>query len=140
MTLPLEGRRDKPKKFAIFRTKKDMILLLFTPVKCDTRGVNRGKLEDTLAGNEHVINVSRNRSTEICCSILDNRRMVNGVKYSPQRRYLHNQSSEFKVITYLQSVNEPRNFREFQILKLPLWLKISVKCIELSRLKKREFI
>ena len=37
---------------------------------------------------------------------------------------LHNQSSK------------SRDFRGFQILKLPIWLKVSVKCSELSRFKK----
>ena len=153
-----------------------MILLLFIPVKkCDTRGVNWGKLEDILAEIEHVINMSRNKTTGICCSILENSRMVDGVKYSPRCRYLHSQSSEFKVITSLQSVIESRNcrgkqnhklksklknfkkrkkysklqisesplrlgmfktYKKFQILKLPLWFKVSGEYIEFSRLKK----
>ena len=44
------GGGYKPRKFTIFRTKNDMILLPFIPVKkCDTRGVSWGKPEDTLA-------------------------------------------------------------------------------------------
>ena len=45
-TLPLGGGGYKPRKFTIFRTKNDMILLPFIPVKkCDTRGVSWGKPE-----------------------------------------------------------------------------------------------
>ena len=90
-SVPVKTKRNK-RKFEwikvrikpIFRTKKDMILLISTPMKCDTRGINWGKLENTLAGNEHV----------------------NEVKYSTRHRYLHNQSSKSKVTTPLQSIKE----------------------------------
>ena len=77
------------RELEIFRTKKDMILRLSTPMKCDTRGIKWGKLENTLAGNEQV----------------------NEVKYSTRHRYLLNQSSKFKVTTPLQSIIESRSFK-----------------------------
>ena len=45
------------RELAIFRTKKDVILLLYTPVKCDTRGINWGKHENTLAGKQQQTTV-----------------------------------------------------------------------------------
>ena len=76
-----------------------------------TTGSYWSTLEDTLAHGRHVITLSSDRITGSYCSILEESRMEDWDKYTLRFRYQHSQSSEFKVVTPLQSVIESRNLK-----------------------------
>ena len=77
----------------------------------NTTGSYWSTLEETIAHGRHVITLSSDRITGSYCSILEKSRMEDWDKYTLRYRYQHSQSSEFKVVTPLQSVIESRNLK-----------------------------